>query len=121
MIALSSAWTSATTSALADIGWIGPAVIPISTPTAAPIASRTTIAPMKKAARKPNSRQKFPAVSAQLRLRIATGPAPSALAAYRRAGFVPVGRAVERFPDPRLTGIVPATSAPQVPLLGTLA
>jgi GNAT superfamily N-acetyltransferase len=46
---------------------------------------------------------------------------PAALAAYRRAGFVPVRRAVERFPDPRLTGILPATSAPQVPLLGTLA
>jgi GNAT superfamily N-acetyltransferase len=46
---------------------------------------------------------------------------PAALAAYRRAGFVPVRRAVERFPDPRLAGILPATSAPQVPLLGTLA
>jgi GNAT superfamily N-acetyltransferase len=46
---------------------------------------------------------------------------PAALAAYRRAGFVPIGRVVERFPDPRLTGILPATSAPQVPLLGTLA
>ena len=46
---------------------------------------------------------------------------PAALAAYRRAGFVPVKRAIERFPDPRLTGILPADSAPQVPLLGTLA
>jgi ribosomal protein S18 acetylase RimI-like enzyme len=44
---------------------------------------------------------------------------PAALAAYRRAGFVPTKRAVERFTDPRLTGILPATSAPQVPLLGT--
>ena len=44
---------------------------------------------------------------------------PAALAAYRRAGFTPVRRAVERFPDPRLTGILPKDCAPQVPLLGT--
>lgn len=44
---------------------------------------------------------------------------PAALAAYKRAGFVPVRRAIERFTDPRLTGILPADSAPQVPLLGT--
>ena len=41
------------------------------------------------------------------------------LAAYRRAGFSPYKRALERFPDPRLSGILPKTSAPQVPLLGT--
>ena len=46
---------------------------------------------------------------------------PAALAAYRRAGFTPYKRAVERFPDPRLLGILPADCAPQVPLLGTLA
>jgi GNAT superfamily N-acetyltransferase len=46
---------------------------------------------------------------------------PAALAAYRRAGFVPCRRAIERFTDPRLTGTLPADSAPQVPLLGTLA
>ncbi len=46
---------------------------------------------------------------------------PAALAAYRRAGFLPVKRAIERFADPRLAGILPADSAPQVPLLGTLA
>jgi GNAT superfamily N-acetyltransferase len=44
---------------------------------------------------------------------------PAALSAYRRAGFVPYKRAVERFPDPRLTGILPKDCAPQVPLLGT--
>ena len=44
---------------------------------------------------------------------------PAALAAYRRAGFTPYKRAVERFPDPRLTGILPKDCAPQVPLLGT--
>ena len=44
---------------------------------------------------------------------------PAALDAYRRAGFTPYQRAVERFRDPRLTGILPTTCAPQVPLLGT--
>ena len=46
---------------------------------------------------------------------------PAALAAYRRAGFTPYKRAIERFPDPRLVGIFPSESAPQIPLLGTLA
>ena len=44
---------------------------------------------------------------------------PAALSAYRRAGFTPYKRAVERFRDPRLLGILPASCAPQVPLLGT--
>ena len=44
---------------------------------------------------------------------------PAALAAYRRAGFVPIKRAIERFPDPRLLGILEQDCAPQVPLLGT--
>jgi ribosomal protein S18 acetylase RimI-like enzyme len=46
---------------------------------------------------------------------------PAALAAYRRAGFAPCRRAIERFPDPRLLGILPRDCAPQVPLLGTVA
>lgn len=45
---------------------------------------------------------------------------PAALGAYRRAGFVPFKRAIERFPDPRLLGILPRDCAPQIPLLGTL-
>lgn len=44
---------------------------------------------------------------------------PAALAAYRRAGFTPFKRAIEQFPDPRLLGILPRDSAPQIPLLGT--
>ena len=44
---------------------------------------------------------------------------PAALSAYRRAGFTPFKRAVERFPDPRLLGILPSDCAPQIPLLGT--
>lgn len=46
---------------------------------------------------------------------------PAALSAYRRAGFTAYQRAIERFPDPRLLGILPADCAPQVPLVGTLA
>jgi GNAT superfamily N-acetyltransferase len=46
---------------------------------------------------------------------------PAALSAYRRAGFSPYKRAIERFPDPRLLGILPRDSAPQIPVLGTLA
>jgi len=46
---------------------------------------------------------------------------PAALSAYRRAGFVPYKRAIERFPDPRLLGFLPRSCAPQVPLLGTEA
>ena len=44
---------------------------------------------------------------------------PAALPAYRRAGFTPYKRAIERFQDPRLIGILPKDCAPQVPLLGT--
>jgi GNAT superfamily N-acetyltransferase len=44
---------------------------------------------------------------------------PAALSAYRRAGFTPFKRAIERFPDPRLLGILPSDCAPQIPLLGT--
>ena len=42
---------------------------------------------------------------------------PAALSAYRRAGFVRFKRAIERFPDPRLLGILPRDCAPQVPLI----
>jgi Acetyltransferases len=45
---------------------------------------------------------------------------PAALGAYRRAGFTPFKRAVERFRDPRLLGILPKDCAPQVPLIGTV-
>lgn len=45
---------------------------------------------------------------------------PAALAAYRRAGFTSYKRAVEHFPDPRLLGVLPLDSAPQIPVVGTL-
>ncbi len=43
---------------------------------------------------------------------------PSALDFYRRAGFRPYRRALEITDDPRLTGLLPETAAPQVPLIG---
>jgi hypothetical protein len=42
---------------------------------------------------------------------------PSALGFYRASGFVPFARAVETFPDPRLSGHLPREAAPHVPLL----
>lgn len=42
---------------------------------------------------------------------------PAALPAYLRAGFVATGRAFERFPDPRLAGLLPRDIAPQLPLV----
>ncbi|MDQ4419602.1 GNAT family N-acetyltransferase [Sphingobium sp. DEHP117] len=43
---------------------------------------------------------------------------PRAQSLYRNAGFVPVHRAVEIFSDPRLTGVLPASAAPHVPMVG---
>ncbi len=42
---------------------------------------------------------------------------PHALSFYRAQGFTAVARTVETFPDPRLTGLLPADCAPQIPLL----
>ncbi|MGZ8286349.1 MAG: GNAT family N-acetyltransferase [Allosphingosinicella sp.] len=43
---------------------------------------------------------------------------PAALKAYLNAGFTAVKRAFESFPDPRLIGLLPPGSAPQIPLIG---
>lgn len=43
---------------------------------------------------------------------------PDALAFYVRSGFTPYGRALELADDPRLTGHLPRTAAPHVPLIG---
>lgn len=42
---------------------------------------------------------------------------PSALGFYRAQGFVPFARALETFPDPRLSGLLPRDAAPQIPIL----
>jgi GNAT superfamily N-acetyltransferase len=44
---------------------------------------------------------------------------PAALPSYLGAGFIARRRAIEHFPDPRLTGVLSKDAAPQVPLLGT--
>lgn len=46
---------------------------------------------------------------------------PAALPSYLRAGFRPVRRAFESFPDPRLAGLLPREAAPQIPLVGSPA
>lgn len=46
---------------------------------------------------------------------------PAALPAYLKAGFRAYKRAFESFPDPRLAGLLPSDSAPQVPLAGAAA
>jgi GNAT superfamily N-acetyltransferase len=42
---------------------------------------------------------------------------PKALAFYQRAGFRPYKRSVEIGDDPRLTGLLPRSAAPQVPII----
>ena len=42
---------------------------------------------------------------------------PSALNFYRAQGFTAIGRTVETFPDPRLSGHLPPDVAPHVPVL----
>lgn len=42
---------------------------------------------------------------------------PSALSFYRKQGFEAIRREVEIFPDPRLSGHLPADAAPQIPVL----
>jgi ribosomal protein S18 acetylase RimI-like enzyme len=43
---------------------------------------------------------------------------PRALGFYRRNGFRPYKFAIEVSDDPRATGVLPRTAAPQIPLLG---
>lgn len=50
-------------------------------------------------------------------LHTCTLDAPQALPFYMRSGFVPYARKVEVYDDPRLTGVLPPTAAPQVPLI----
>lgn len=42
---------------------------------------------------------------------------PQALPFYVRSGFVPYERMVEVFDDPRVTGLLPENSAPQIPIM----
>ncbi len=42
---------------------------------------------------------------------------PSALGFYRASGFIAVAQSIETFDDPRVVGILPIDTAPQIPLL----
>ena len=42
---------------------------------------------------------------------------PAALKTYCRAGFIATRRAIERFPDPRLLGVLQRDCAPQIPII----
>ncbi|QCK84641.1 GNAT family N-acetyltransferase [Phreatobacter aquaticus] len=44
---------------------------------------------------------------------------PAAVKFYQRQGFRPYKRAIEIFPDPRLTGIFPRSAAAHVPVIGS--
>jgi len=43
---------------------------------------------------------------------------PRALAFYQRSGFVPLRQEVEILADPRLSGVLPRTAAPHIPVFG---
>lgn len=50
-------------------------------------------------------------------LHTCTSDHPGALAFYVKAGFVPYKRAIEISDDPRITGEMPSSVAPQIPIL----
>ncbi|PWR03438.1 GNAT family N-acetyltransferase [Meridianimarinicoccus roseus] len=52
-----------------------------------------------------------------LRVHTCTFDHPAALDFYRRSGFSVTRREVEIAPDPRLTGVLPRTAAPHVPVI----
>jgi GNAT superfamily N-acetyltransferase len=52
-------------------------------------------------------------------LHTCTADHPGALSFYRKFGFEPYKRAVEIADDPRLTGDIPRTAAPHVPIIGS--
>jgi GNAT superfamily N-acetyltransferase len=59
----------------------------------------------------------FARPATRLWLHTCTFDHPRALAFYRRAGFRPYKYALELLPDPRLSGMLPRTAAPQIPLI----
>lgn len=53
----------------------------------------------------------------QFLVKTCTLDAPAALAFYQKAGFVPYQVDVDVFADPRITGVLPTTSAEHIPCL----
>jgi len=56
----------------------------------------------------------------RIRVHTCTLDHPAALGFYRRHGFVPYKRTLETFPDPRLLGLLPMETAPQIPCLASV-
>ncbi|WP_431358158.1 GNAT family N-acetyltransferase [Sulfitobacter albidus] len=54
---------------------------------------------------------------ARFHVHTCTLDSPQAVAFYIRSGFIPTRRQVEIADDPRITGLHPDTSAPQIPLI----
>ena len=54
---------------------------------------------------------------ARFHLHTCTFDSPQALDFYRRSGFVPYRREVEVLPDPRLSGLLPDSAAPRIPII----
>lgn len=54
----------------------------------------------------------------RVRVNTCTLDHPGALRAYLKAGFRAYRRSFESFPDPRLAGLLPAGTAPHIPLIG---
>jgi len=50
-------------------------------------------------------------------LHTCTSDHPAALAFYQKTGFVPYKRAIEISDDPRVTGEIPRTAAPHIPIV----
>ncbi len=53
----------------------------------------------------------------RVRLHTCNTDHPAALPFYRRTGFIPYKFAIDVYDDPRLTGVLDPSAAPQVPLL----
>jgi GNAT superfamily N-acetyltransferase len=53
----------------------------------------------------------------RVRVNTCTLDHPAALPAYLKAGFTPYRRAFENFPDPRVLGLLPSDTAPQIPVI----
>ncbi len=53
----------------------------------------------------------------RLRVHTCTMDHPGALSFYIRTGFVPYRQQIEIADDPRLSGLVPETAAPHVPII----
>jgi hypothetical protein len=66
---------------------------------------------------RPDAGARLAAGCPRLRVNTCSLDHPAALKAYLKAGFRAYDRAFESFPDPRLSGLLPLETAPQIPLI----